>query len=135
MTKDEGITREEAIAVLQKIKPTPCRADGKSTTHTLVTIVLEMAIKALEQTRWIPCSERLPDIPDDKDWVRCLCYGEKEITPDHVDDPNTLTCIEIVTYFRRYGWDGWFHPIKWMLLPESCEAESEDKDIVGKKEE
>lgn len=66
---------------------------------------------------WVPCSERLPDIPDGEDWVRCLCYGEKEITPDHVDDPNTITRIEIVAYFRRYGWDGWFHPIAWMPLP------------------
>jgi len=44
------MTREEAIAILQKIKPTPCRADGESTTHTLVIIALDMAIKALEQT-------------------------------------------------------------------------------------
>ena len=43
------MSREEAILVLQKIKPTPCRADGKSTTHILQTIALEMAIKALEQ--------------------------------------------------------------------------------------
>lgn len=76
--------------------------------------------------KWIPCSERLPDIPDGEDWVRCLCYGEKEITPDHVDDPNTITSIEIVAYFRRYGWDGWFHPIAWMPLPEPYMAESEE---------
>ena len=44
------MTREEAITIIQKIKPTPCRADSKSTTHTLVTIALDMAIKALEQT-------------------------------------------------------------------------------------
>lgn len=43
------MTREEVIAVLQKIKPTPRRADGKSTTHALETIALDMAIKALEQ--------------------------------------------------------------------------------------
>ena len=43
------MTREEAIMVLQKIKPTPRRADGKSTNHALEMIALEMAIKALEQ--------------------------------------------------------------------------------------
>lgn len=48
------MTREEAITILQKIKPTPCRADGKSTTHTLATIALDMAIKALEQE---PCED------------------------------------------------------------------------------
>ena len=50
MTKEEGMTREEAITILQKIKPTPCRADGKSITHTLETIALDMAIKELELT-------------------------------------------------------------------------------------
>ena len=43
------MTREEAIMVLQKIKPTPRRADGKSITHALEMIALEMAIKTLEQ--------------------------------------------------------------------------------------
>ena len=43
------MTNEEAIAVLQKIKPTPRRADGKSTNHLLETIALDMAIKALNQ--------------------------------------------------------------------------------------
>jgi len=43
------MTQEEAIVVLQKIKPAPRRADGKSTIHTLETIALDMAIEALEQ--------------------------------------------------------------------------------------
>jgi hypothetical protein len=43
------MTREEAIAdIRDNIKPI---VGGKS---------LEMAIEALEQTRWIPCSEWLP---------------------------------------------------------------------------
>lgn len=48
------MTREEAIAVLQKSKPTPCRGDGKSITHILQMSALEMAIKALEQK---PCED------------------------------------------------------------------------------
>ena len=48
------MTREEAIAVLQKIKPIPCRADNKSLTHILQTIALDMAIKALKQE---PCED------------------------------------------------------------------------------
>lgn len=43
------MTNEEAIVVLQKIKPIPHRGDSKSTTHILETIALEMAINALEQ--------------------------------------------------------------------------------------
>lgn len=43
------MTREEAISVLHKIKPTPRRADGKSLTHIVETIALDLAIEALEQ--------------------------------------------------------------------------------------
>lgn len=64
------MTRKEAILVLQKIKPIPCRADNKSITHTLQTIALDKAIKALESKKvgewctqsdgyfeWYECSE------------------------------------------------------------------------------
>lgn len=43
------MTRDEAITVLQRIKPNPYRGDGKSTTHTVETIALDMAIKSLEK--------------------------------------------------------------------------------------
>ena len=43
------MTREEAISVLHKIKPTPRRADCKSLTHIVETIALDLAIEALEQ--------------------------------------------------------------------------------------
>lgn len=43
------MTREEAISVLHTIKPTPRRADGKSMTHIVNTIALDLAIEALEQ--------------------------------------------------------------------------------------
>lgn len=48
------MTNEEAIVVLQKIKPIPHRGDSKSTTHILETIALDMAIKALEAQ---PCED------------------------------------------------------------------------------
>ena len=48
------MTVNEAIVVLQKIKPIPHRGDSKSTTHILETIALDMAIKALEQQ---PCED------------------------------------------------------------------------------
>ena len=50
------MTREEAIAVLQKIKPIPQRGDGKSTTHAFEIIAIDMAIKALEQE---PCEDAI----------------------------------------------------------------------------
>ena len=63
------MTIDEAISVLHKLKPTIRREDGKSTTHILETIALDLAIKVLEQEsktgHWIPCSERLPE---ERDW-------------------------------------------------------------------
>ena len=70
------MTREEAIVVLHKLKPTIPKADGKSITHIFKTIALDLVIKALEQEqktgRWIPCSERLPE---ERDW--CLAVFEE----------------------------------------------------------
>ena len=37
-------------------------------------VALEMAIKALEQTRWIPVSERLPE-EDDKEYLVTMYSG------------------------------------------------------------
>lgn len=42
------MTRDVAIEILKTMKPIPRRADGKSTTHILQTIALEMAIRTLE---------------------------------------------------------------------------------------
>ena len=54
MMRGERMTTEEAIVVLQKIKPIPHRGDGKSITHTLEIIAIDKAIKALEQQ---PCDD------------------------------------------------------------------------------
>ena len=47
------MTREEAIEVIKQ--DIPCEHD------TDLIEALEMAIKALEQTRWIPVEDRLPE--------------------------------------------------------------------------
>ena len=52
------MTNEEAIVVLQKIKPIPHRGDGKSITHTLEIIAIDMAIRALEQQSCEDCISR-----------------------------------------------------------------------------
>ncbi len=49
MMDDLIMTKKQAIAILQNLKPAPYRGDGKSITHVLVTIALNMAIEALEQ--------------------------------------------------------------------------------------
>ena len=48
------MTNEEAITILQKIKPIPQRGDGKSTTHLLEMMAFEMAIAALKAE---PCED------------------------------------------------------------------------------
>jgi len=52
----ELMTNEEAIAILQNLKPVPYRGDGKSITHMLVTIALNMAIEALKTE---PCEDAI----------------------------------------------------------------------------
>ena len=44
------MTRDEAVEILEKLKPIPRRADGQSMTHLLMTEALDMAIKSLEQS-------------------------------------------------------------------------------------
>lgn len=108
------MTREEAIAVLQKIKPTPRRADGKSTAHTVETIALDMAIKALEQNqKWVYVKDELPMIGEEV--LLCDCDGDMYISYLHTDG--------------RWGADYCGNKIKnivaWQPLPAEPYAESE----------
>lgn len=53
------MTIDEALETLKDTRARLyCAADGNP---TIYADALKMAIKALEQTRWIPCSERLPE--------------------------------------------------------------------------
>lgn len=86
--------RDEAITVLQKIKSAPRRADGKSTTHTLETIAIDMAIEALslisdnatngetitriinpdtDDCKSIMCNNGVVTIKVDADWWNAPC--------------------------------------------------------------
>lgn len=132
---------EEAISVLHKLKPTIRRADGKSTTHILETIALDLEIKVLEQEsktgRWIPCSEKLPE---ERDWY--LAVFEEVDTgfiglpyiADYLMGKHTLyttedgwiihNCTDIEgcasEYYKK------LRCIAWQPLPEPYKAESED---------
>lgn len=80
-------------------------------------VALEMAIQALEQTRWIPCSERLPEeshavlvwCPERKN-IYCACYEEKQ-------------WWIFGAYFKKVE----LEVVAWMPLPEPY-RESEDKE-------
>lgn len=122
------MTIDEAISVLHKLKPTIRREDGKSTTHILETIALDLAIKALEQEtktgRWIPISERLPEMP-----FGCLVTVEED---DRYGEPQNVLYSEYVgydgeTWNREDGEPIPFEVVAWMPLPEPYKAESEVK--------
>lgn len=70
-----------------------------------------MAIKALEQTKWIPCKERLPE---DDGWYLCTIQKETE------------TKVAEIRFFEDTKWKayGW-NVIAWMNEPQPYKAESE----------
>ena len=85
---------------------------------------LDIAIKAPEEPHWIPCSERLPEHPENDDYylvtIQCEHY-------DGWDD--------YVTGFAEWtknGWDelscyiGQIKVIAWMPLPKPYGGESDD---------
>lgn len=101
------MTREEALNILH----------NSSVYHPMYLDALNMAIKALEQTRWIPVSERLPESLMVKTLVSC-------------EDANGLPINTMVAIYDAFSktWDCEYKVIAWMPLPEPCKAESEDKE-------
>lgn len=112
------MTNEEAISYIRDIL-----AENNSIKPSMVVFELEkealyMAIKALEQTRWIPVSERLPKVAD--------CY---DVTRQSGSDLIVSTC-----YFDGINWHNgnWINHernyltdvVAWMPRLEPYKAES-----------
>ena len=66
----------------------------------------DLAIKALEQTRWIPCSERLPE-----EESHVLVSSILGVTSAYYDKDSEFWKIYVIA---------------WMPLPQPYKAESED---------
>lgn len=73
---------------------------------------LDTAIKALEQTRWIPCSERLPEEP-----------GIYLVSMYRLGYPQREVDGFVCGRWERFGND----VIAWCKIPEPYKAESEDR--------
>lgn len=84
----------------------------------------QMDIKALEQTRWIPCSERLPEVSD-----YYLIQYSRRICPDEM--AVAFYSVEEAECDSNYTWE--FKPfadckevIAWMPLPQPYKESEEE---------
>ncbi|MBQ6148953.1 MAG: DUF551 domain-containing protein [Oscillospiraceae bacterium] len=118
------MTREEASNILDDYD---VNFDG----HTAEEIAeaFEVAFRALERSRWIPVSERLPE--EDTNvlcWYGYFRYGNYN---------RIYQTYGVGTYFGRFGWAGDItgeqaRVIAWMPLPTPFEPqESEGTDGIS----
>lgn len=142
------MTNEEAIAIIENEKKCVNRANKNDycnrdcyncelvKTDAEILTALDMAIKALEQTTWIPVSERLPEI---KQHVLLSCYGRviygRMISEDGNSGYPVFEICDSVGEKRPIVLETTVHSefttsriIAWMPLPEPYKAESEDKE-------
>ena len=130
------MTNERAVEILKKLIPQPRRGDGKSTTHLMITEALDMAIKALEQTRWIPIKTRPMTAEEKEEIGHEYAYMYDCPLPDDAQDVLITDCygnVEVDTFCRDH--EGFYFEINcdddeviaWMPLPQPYK-ESEDKE-------
>ena len=109
----DGMTNIKAREVLKELKV--YTEDLPHYSPDEVAEALEMANKALEQTRWIPVSERLPTFDED-----VLVTNGRGI---HVGWFDSVAKCWVGDSASKYFMN---HIIKWMPLPELCNTESEE---------
>lgn len=82
----------------------------------------DTAIKALEQTRWIPVSEELPKVADCYDVTRQI-GSDLIVSACYFDGIDTWHNGNWINHERNYLTD----VVAWMPRPKPYKAESEDK--------
>lgn len=102
------MTTEEALKILDTIPTISEQVDA-----------LEMAIKALEQTRWIPCAERLPE--KDGYYLVTTKWKSRYLGDVYID-------ATMARYREKSKEWTYNHVIAWMPLPAPYKEESEDKE-------
>lgn len=105
------MTNEEAIEVIKQ--DIPCEHD------TDLIEALDVAIKAIQQTTWIPCSERLPES------AGVYIVTEKVFRLDDREHKGKYkTMVEPVEYCNdKWQRANFFDVIAWMPLPEPYKGE------------
>lgn len=83
--------------------------------NEIVELIKQM--QSVDDTKWIPCSERLPE-----DKQKCLVTARIYFTPDHVDEIDNYIGVRIDTYSKQFEWLG-TETIAWMPLPEPYNQE------------
>jgi len=104
------MSKEEAIEILNQydVNFEPCPPED-------VVVAIDMAIEALESTRWIPVSERLPK--QDK-YVFVYLFGDNPYIAWH-DGIDWCT--------DEFVLDTDEEPLEWMSLPKRYRGESDDE--------
>lgn len=104
------MTREEAIDILFGVIQANSEEENEA---------LDMAIEALEQTQWIPCSERLPE----KEGEYIACRGNGSIAILHYATIQTMSYPQgFSKVSEETGWS-WRQPnvVAWMPRPGKYE--------------
>jgi len=95
----------------------------------------DMVIKALERTKWIPCSERMPE---EHEWIGTKEFGttisdEVYVTFENPEGKRFVKHLKFqngkLGIFDQNKIDAFYKgsvPIVWMPLPEPYKAESEE---------
>ena len=108
------MTTEKAIEILSDVGDINrcCAEDAEA---------LDMAIEALEQTRWIPCSERLPEKAEARYWIctdggyQCQCRWTNNVYGLGEGDRWAWKIFDIPQFSKV---------VAWMPLPEPYKAET-----------
>ena len=115
------MTNEQAIRHLEDLQ----RLYLGNEKFTADIEAIGMAIKALEQTRWIPCAERLPE--DDDTYLVTIEYNGEVIGVDAASYSPVDGYID--KHWETFNdWkeddDSCYHVTAWMPLPEGYNAET-----------
>ena len=116
------MTNKEIIEMLNGLKESSKEEGGKNTLirdcyHSSFVFVIDKAIQALEQTHWIPMSERMPE--EKQEILACFYNGDG-------DYKLMVTYRTDYNYWKGVGRTG--DMVAWMPLPQPYEPQESEDD-------